>query len=118
MSSNTNSLWCAGIKSIQPDKWMISNLFSSFLYSLEAVDIRWRKLKTTEITDWLLAKEFLEKQITPDGKSRRVPTESGLRIGLSTQIRQGQYGEYQAVFYNAEAQQFVLDNLFVMLEEK
>lgn len=77
-----------------------------------------RKLKTTEITDWLLAKGFLEKQIAPDGKSRRVPTESGLRIGLSTQIRQGQYGEYQAVFYNAEAQQFVLDNLFAMLEEK
>lgn len=77
-----------------------------------------RKLKTTEITDWLLAKGFLEKQITPDGKSRRVPTENGLRIGLSTLIRQGQYGEYQAVFYNTEAQQFVLDNLFAMLEEK
>jgi hypothetical protein len=39
-------------------------------------------------------------------------------IGLSTQTRQGQYGEYQAVFYSAVAQQFVLDNLAAMLEEK
>lgn len=77
-----------------------------------------KKLSTTVITNWLLEKGFLEKQTGPDGKSRRVPTQNGLMIGLSTQTRQGQYGEYQAVFYNAQAQQFVLDNLTVMLAEK
>ena len=76
-----------------------------------------KKLSTTTITNWLLEKGFLEKQILPDGKSRRVPTENGLRLGMSTQIRQGQYGEYQAVFYDAQAQQFVLDNLAAILEE-
>ena len=81
-------------------------------------DPKMKKLSTTVITNWLLEKGFLEKQTAPEGKSRRVPTENGLRIGLATQTRQGQYGEYQAVFYNAEAQQFVLDNLFAMLEEK
>ncbi|MBQ4600708.1 MAG: hypothetical protein IJB17_03670 [Oscillospiraceae bacterium] len=60
----------------------------------------------------------MEKQATPDGKSRRIPTPNGLTIGLSTQTRQGQYGEYQAVFYNADAQRFVLDNLAAILEEK
>ncbi len=74
-----------------------------------------KKLSTTAITDWLLEKGFLEKQTTPDGKSRRVPTDSGRMIGLFTETRQGQYGEYLAVFYNAEAQQFVLDNLSDML---
>ncbi|MGN1025298.1 MAG: hypothetical protein ACI4P4_02715 [Faecousia sp.] len=74
-----------------------------------------KKLSTTAITNWLLEKGFLEKQTTPDGKSRRVPTASGRMIGLSTETRQGQYGEYLAVFYNAEAQQFVLDNLADML---
>ena len=77
-----------------------------------------KKLSTTVITNWLLEKGFLEKQTGPDGKSRRVPTQNGLLIGLSTQTRQGQYGEYQAVFYDAQAQQFVLDNLAAMLEEK
>ena len=74
-----------------------------------------KKLSTTAITNWLLEKGFLEKQTTPDGKSSRVPTASGRMIGLSTETRQGQYGEYLAVFYNAEAQQFVLDNLADML---
>ena len=77
-----------------------------------------KKLSTTVITNWLLEKGFLEKQTGPDGKNRRVPTQNGLMIGLSTQTRQGQYGEYQAVFYNAQAQQFVLDNMAAMLEEK
>lgn len=76
-----------------------------------------KKLSTTTITNWLLEKGFLEKQTGPDGKRRRVPTPNGLMIGLSTQTRQGQYGEYQAVFYNSQAQQFVLDNLSAMLAQ-
>ena len=81
-------------------------------------DPQMKKLSTTVVTNWLLEKGFLEKQNTPDGKSRRIPTQNGLMIGLSTETRQGQYGEYQAVFYNAAAQQFVLDNLGAMLAEK
>ena len=77
-----------------------------------------KKLSTTVVTNWLLEKGFLEKQTGLDGKSRRVPTRNGLLIGLTTETRQGQYGEYQAVFYNAAAQQFVLDNLPAMLAEK
>ena len=85
----------------------------------EAVDNpQMKKLSTTTITNWLMEKGFLEKQIGADGKSRRVPTQNGLMLGLSTETRQGQYGEYQAVFYSAVAQQFVLDNLAAMFEEK
>ena len=77
-----------------------------------------KKLSTTTITNWLLEKGFLEKQMGPDGKNRRVPTQNGLTLGLSTETRQGQYGEYQAVFYSAAAQQFVLDHLPDILSEK
>ena len=77
-----------------------------------------KKLSTTTVTNWLLEKGFLEKQMGPDGKSRRVPTQNGLMLGLSTETRQGQYGEYQAVFYSAAAQQFVLDNLPDILAKK
>lgn len=77
-----------------------------------------KKLSTTTITNWLLEKGFLEKQTEVDGKSRRIPTQNGLMLGLFSQTRQGQYGEYQAVFYNTVAQQFVLDNLSAMLEER
>ena len=77
-----------------------------------------KKLSTTAITNWLLDKGFLEKYTSPDGKTQRVPTRNGLMIGLSVETRQGQYGEYQAVFYNTAAQQFVLDNLSAILAEK
>lgn len=77
-----------------------------------------KKLRTTVITDWLVEKGFMEKQSGPDGKSVRVPTQNGFMIGLSMEVRQGQYGEYQAVFYNPAAQQFILDNLTDILQEQ
>ena len=77
-----------------------------------------KKLNATVISNWLLEKGFLEKQEGPDGKSRRVPSQNGLRLGLTTQYRQGPQGEYLAVLYNTDAQQFVLDNLISMLTEK
>lgn len=88
------------------------------MISAEVNEPKMKKMSTTTITDWLLEKGFLEKQIGPDGKSSRVPTQNGLMIGLATEIRQGQHGEYQAVFYNASAQRFVLDHLSAMLEQK
>lgn len=75
-----------------------------------------KKMTTTVITGWLLEKGFLELQEYPDGKKARLPTKQGEYIGLSTQIRTGQYGEYQAVLYSEEAQHFVMDNLDAMLE--
>ena len=78
-------------------------------------DPQMKKLRTTIITDWLLGKGFLEKQVQPDGKTIRVPTSNGLAIGLSAETRKGEYGEYLAVYYHAQAQQFVLDNLPEML---
>lgn len=86
--------------------------------SAAAADPQMKKLTTTVVTNWLLEKGFLEKQSTPDGKSKRVPTQNGLMIGLSTETRMGQYGEYLAVYYNADAQRFVLDNLPAMLAER
>ena len=76
-----------------------------------------KKPSVTAITDWLVEKGFLEKQTGPDGKSRRAPTQNGVMLGLFTQTRQGQYGEYQAVLYNIDAQRFVVDNLLSMLAE-
>lgn len=77
-----------------------------------------KKLPTTTITNWLLEKGFLMKQIGLDGKEQRVPTEHGCRLGLSARSRQGMYGEYLAVYYDANAQRFVLDNLLSILQEK
>ena len=79
---------------------------------------RMKKLSATVVTNWLLEKGFLEKQEGADGKTNRVPTRSGLQLGLFSLTRQGQNGEYHAVFYNTDAQRFILDNLSAILEEK
>ena len=75
-----------------------------------------KKLKTTTITDWLIEKGFMTKQTDADGKSKRLPTAIGEQIGLTVKLREGQYGTYQAVYYSAEAQRFVLDHLQEMLQ--
>jgi len=91
--------------------------FVDFLYQA-AENPEMKKLSTTTITNWLLNKGFLISETGPDGKSRRIPTNAGLALGLHMQTRQGQYGEYSAVYYNAEAQKFLLDNLEAILQEK
>ena len=105
----------AGVR-ISPEPVRITQLVDMIGAAVENPQMK--KLSTTTITNWLLEKGFLEKQMGLDGKGRRVPTQNGLMLGLSTETRQGQYGEYQAVFYNAAAQQFVLDNLPDILVEK
>ena len=70
-----------------------------------------KRPSTTVITDWLLSKGFMEKITNAEGKQQRVPTDAGQRIGMYTETRQGQYGEYLAVYYSPEAQRFLLDHL-------
>lgn len=87
------------------------------LISNAADDPRMKKLSFAVITNWLLEKGFLEKSTAPDGTSRRLPTANGSSIGLFCQTRQGKYGEYHAVYYDSQAQQFVLDHLTEMLSK-
>ena len=70
-----------------------------------------KKLSATTITNWLIVKGFLQKQESPDGKSKRLPTPAGEQLGLTVRTREGQYGTYQAVYYSQGAQQFILDHL-------
>lgn len=75
-----------------------------------------KKLKATDITNWLLEKGYLWKELGPDGKQRRVPTEQGNRCGITGQMVQGQNGPYIAISYNAAAQCMILDHLEEMLK--
>lgn len=77
-----------------------------------------KKLSAVKVTDWLLSKGLLTKENGADGKIHRVPTEMGLRMGISTRMRQSRDGEYQAVYYDSNAQRFLLDNLGAILADK
>lgn len=77
-----------------------------------------KKLSSARLSDWLIAGGFLAKETGPDGKTRRVPTQAGLALGLTAQPRQGRDGEYVSVCYNANAQRFLLANLDAILVKK
>lgn len=76
------------------------------------------KLSANHVTNWLLDKGFLVKETRADGKNRRVPSDSGLHLGLSTRLVNGLKGDYLQVLYEPAAQQFVLDHLTAILEER
>ena len=70
-----------------------------------------QKLKTTSITGYLMKTGLLAEEVKPDGTKAKRPTEAGRSLGISTATRTGMYGEYTAVIYDRDAQQFILDNL-------
>ena len=78
----------------------------------ELVDLSaMQKLKTTSITKFLLQSGLLFEEEGPGGSKNKRPTEAGWKLGISTQQRSGQNGDYTAVVYDRQAQQFILDNL-------
>ena len=70
-----------------------------------------QKLKTTSITKFLQQSGLLFEEEAPSGNKNKRPTEAGWKLGISTQQRSGQNGDYTAVVYDQQAQQFILDNL-------
>ena len=77
------------------------------LVDLETV----QKLKTTSITKFLMQSGLLFEEESLGGSKNKRPTEAGRQLGISTAQRTGQNGEYTAVVYSIDAQQFILDNL-------
>lgn len=70
-----------------------------------------KKLKATDITSWLVEIGVLKIQNTTSGKAYKIPTEQGKKLGLATEMRLGNTGEYTVVIYNRKAQQFIIDNI-------
>lgn len=74
-----------------------------------------KKFNCTKITAWLVDTGMLSV-IEIKGKKHKRPTANGEAIGISCEKKQGQYGEYYAVFYNEDAQHFIIDNFEGILD--
>ncbi len=74
------------------------------------------KLKHTSITAFLLQCGFLAQEPIGDGKTKKVPTEQGGALGILAEERLGKNGTYSVTLYNADAQQFLLDNIDSIIE--
>lgn len=76
------------------------------------------RLSATTVTGWLVSKGFLQVITTPDGKNKKIPTDIGSNLGIITERRTSLRGDYDVNLYNKQAQQFILDNLTAVLQEK
>lgn len=70
-----------------------------------------RGLSYNKLSDWLVQAGMLEKANGQFGLTKKIPTEMGKEMGLTMEKRRSQRGEYYAVFYNRTAQQFIIDNI-------
>lgn len=71
-----------------------------------------KKLPSSAVSAWLLERGFLEIQLGKNGEKHKRPTAKGTELGLYTSTLTNAYGAvYTAVFYNAEAQKFLLQHL-------
>lgn len=75
-------------------------------------------VQATMITDWLREKGYLEKCFMKDiSKETTIPTQKGQEIGIYSE-RAGVFpNEYYRIYYNEQAQQFLIQNFRTILTE-
>ena len=71
-----------------------------------------KPLSASKVTGWLVSVGYLEEQERSDGHTYKAPTELGTSIGITSAWREGTQGQYLAISYDANAQHFILENLF------
>lgn len=68
------------------------------------------KIPRKIVADWLMEKGYLiERQI--GGGAKKIASAQGNAIGMSNEEVQGPHGSYIAVYYNADAQELILNRL-------
>lgn len=72
-------------------------------------DEKMNKLKSTEVTGWLISIGLLEEKVN-NGKKLKVPTELGKNVGMYIEHRVGNFGGYDIVIYKKKMQEFIIDN--------
>lgn len=68
------------------------------------------RLKATDITNWLLSIKVLEVVVTDTG-NYKLPSEIGIKLGISVEERNKNGKKYSIALYNKEAQKFIIDNI-------
>lgn len=75
-------------------------------------------IQATMVTDWLRENGYLEKRVIEDtGRENSVPTDKGIELGLYAEKAGNYPNEYYRVYYNENAQRFIVDNLRQILTE-
>ena len=107
-------------ESLQQYQYLQDQQISYFLKQLEEYLPEGQKMPVpaTTITLWMRENGYLEKRTINDtGKENSVPTRKGEALGMYSE-KGGVYpNEYYRVFYNEQAQRFIIENFRKILKE-
>lgn len=105
------------IRSLEPENNALSvTKVAAVINKLIDEDIM-KKLKVTDITDWLVSTGILMEIAAEDGKIRKLPTPAGIQIGLcEKEFVDYHRGIQKYVVYDRNAQQFIFDNIYAIVE--
>ena len=70
-----------------------------------------KKLSHRSITAFLEREGYLVQYTDTQGRTKREPTDRGRALGITTETRTSQRGDYTVVLYNQNAQRYILDHL-------
>ncbi len=70
-----------------------------------------KKLSYRSVVSFLTEEGLLTQETDPQGRIKRRPTPRGAELGIRTENRTGSKGDYVAVLYDRNAQQYILDHL-------
>lgn len=90
------------------------------MYSLNGISESYmKKLRATDITNWLLSQGYLEQREMENGNKYKVATSRGNELGIVNEQHQNSYGNiYSVNLYDENAQKFVVDNLDNILRKE
>ena len=71
-----------------------------------------KPLAIPSVTNWLVRIGYLNEVLKEDGHKTRIPSDLGKSIGITSELKSGPNGEYTSIIYDANAQRFILENLF------
>jgi len=72
-----------------------------------------KPLTAPAVTSWLVKIGYLQESVNEVGHKYKVPTANGQAIGITSEFRTSSNGrQYMAIDYSANAQHFILQNLF------
>ena len=86
---------------------------SAFVYTInKVINDNMRKIRASQITEWLEGNGFLTEIMYKDGKGYRNITDKSALIGLCSETRTTASGrEYQVVTYSKATQKFIIEHI-------
>ena len=87
---------------------------SEFTYSINSIvkTEKMRKLKATQITQWLTKRGYLEELSNENGTGYKVVTVLGKKLGITSQKKVNSQNDiYSLNLYNKNARAFIIENI-------